>query len=36
MKLEQGKIVKWENDKKEQIVWIVCDDEIWELLQAIL
>jgi hypothetical protein len=28
MKLEQGKIVKWKNDKKEQIIWMVCDDEI--------
>lgn len=27
MKLEQGKIVKWENASKQQIVWIVCDDE---------
>lgn len=27
MKLEQGKIVKWENSSKHQIVWMVCDDE---------
>ena len=26
MKLEQGKVVKWENASKQQIVWIVCDD----------
>jgi hypothetical protein len=26
MKLEQGKIVKWENSAKQQIVWMVCDD----------
>lgn len=26
MKLEQGKIVKWENASKQQIIWMVCDD----------
>lgn len=26
MKLHQGKIVKWENAAKQQIVWLVCDD----------
>lgn len=26
MRLEQGKIVKWENSAKQQIVWMVCDD----------
>ena len=26
MKLYQGKIVKWENASRQQIVWIVCDD----------
>jgi hypothetical protein len=26
MKLEQGKVVKWENSTKQKIVWIVCDD----------
>lgn len=26
MKLEQGKIVKWENSSKQEIIWMVCDD----------
>jgi len=26
MKLTQGKIVKWENKLKQQIIWIVTDD----------
>ena len=25
MKLEQGKLVKWENAEKQQIVWMVTD-----------
>ena len=28
MKLEQGKLVMWENDEKKQVVWMVCEDEI--------
>ena len=27
MKLEQGKLVMWENDEKKQVVWMVCEDE---------
>lgn len=26
MKLEQGKLVKWENKNKAQIVWMILDD----------
>lgn len=26
MKLEQGKIVKWENSSKQEIIWMICDD----------
>lgn len=26
MKLEQGKLVKWENAEKQQIVWMVTDE----------
>lgn len=26
MKLNQGKIVRWENKQKQQIVWMVTDD----------
>lgn len=26
MKLEQGKLVKWENNNKQQIVWMICND----------
>lgn len=26
MNLEQGKIVKWENQNKQQIIWMICDD----------
>ena len=26
MKLEQGKIVKWENSSIQEIIWMVCDD----------
>lgn len=26
MKLEQGKIVKWENTNNQRIIWMVCDD----------
>jgi hypothetical protein len=26
MKLEQGKIIKWENSSKQEIIWMVCDD----------
>jgi hypothetical protein len=26
MKLTQGKIVKWENKLKQQIIWMVIDD----------
>ena len=27
MKLERSKLVKWENEKKHQIVWMVLDDD---------
>lgn len=26
MKLEQGKLVKWENAQKQQIIWMVTDE----------
>lgn len=26
MKLNQGKIVRWENEQKQQIIWMVTDD----------
>lgn len=26
MKLEQGKLVKWENAEKQQIIWLVTDE----------
>lgn len=26
MKLEQGKIVKWENSSKQEIIWMICND----------
>jgi hypothetical protein len=28
MKIEQGKLIFWENKEKKQVVWMVCDDEI--------
>jgi hypothetical protein len=26
MKLEQGKVVVWENSQGQRVIWLVCDD----------